>query len=45
MAKKIFIIDVDGTICEDVLNEEGTERMANAKPYPDVIKQIGLMVR
>ena len=41
MAKKIFIIDIDGTVCEDVLNEEGSERMANAKPYPDVIKQIG----
>jgi len=41
MAKKIFIIDIDGVVCEDVLNEEGTERMANAKPYPNVINQIG----
>jgi len=41
MTKKIFIIDVDGTVCEDVLNEEGAERMANAKAYHDVIKQIG----
>ncbi len=40
MTKKIFIIDIDGTVCEDVANEEGLERMANAKPYPDVIKQI-----
>jgi len=41
MTKKIFIIDIDGTVCEDVLNEEGTARMANAKPYLAVIDQIG----
>ena len=40
MTKKIFIIDIDGTVCEDVTNEEGPDRMADAKPYPDVIKQI-----
>ena len=40
MAKKIFIIDIDGTICEDIRNEEGHDRMAKAKPYLDVIKQI-----
>jgi uncharacterized HAD superfamily protein len=41
MTKKIFIIDIDGTVCEDVSNEEGSDRMADAKPYLDVIKQIG----
>lgn len=40
MAKKIFIIDIDGTVCEDIMNEEGPDRMAKAKPYADVIKQI-----
>lgn len=40
MAKKIFIIDIDGTVCEDIKNEDGHDRMANAKPYPDVIKQV-----
>ena len=37
---KIFIIDIDGTICENIPNEEGIERMRNAKAYPDVIKEI-----
>jgi len=39
-AKKIFIIDVDGTICEHIRNEEGIEKMRNAKPYSDVIKLV-----
>lgn len=37
---KIFIIDIDGTICENIRNEEGIERMRNAKPYWDSIKKI-----
>jgi uncharacterized HAD superfamily protein len=37
---KIFIIDIDGTVCEDIKNEEGIERMRNAKPYYDVIQKI-----
>jgi uncharacterized HAD superfamily protein len=40
MGKKIFIIDIDGTVCEDIKNEEGQDRMAKAKPYEDVIRQI-----
>ena len=40
MARKIFIIDIDGTVCEDIKNEDGHDRMVNAKPYADVIKQI-----
>ena len=37
---KIFIIDIDGTICEHIRNEDGIEKMRNAKPYPDVIKLV-----
>ena len=37
---KIFIIDVDGTICENIPNEEGGERMRHAKPYRDSIEAI-----
>ena len=29
---KIFIIDIDGTICENVPNELGAERMRHARP-------------
>lgn len=34
---KNFLIDIDGTICDDVPNEE-PERMATALPYPDAQK-------
>jgi uncharacterized HAD superfamily protein len=37
---KIFIIDVDGTICENIPNELGPERMRHAKPYNDSISAI-----
>ncbi len=37
---KIFIIDIDGTICEHIRNEEGIEKMRVAKAYADVIKEI-----
>ena len=37
---KIFIIDIDGTICENVPNEQGSERMRHAKPYDDSIAAI-----
>ncbi|MGO9643726.1 MAG: phosphoheptose isomerase [Candidatus Bathyarchaeia archaeon] len=40
MPKKIMIIDIDGTICEDIKNEEGMQRMAIAEPYRDSIRQI-----
>jgi len=32
-----FLIDIDGTICEDVPNEE-PERMATCDPYPDALE-------
>jgi uncharacterized HAD superfamily protein len=32
-----FLIDIDGTICEDVPNEE-PERMATCEPYPDALE-------
>jgi len=34
---KNFLIDIDGTICDDVPNEE-VERMATILPYPDSLK-------
>jgi uncharacterized HAD superfamily protein len=37
---KIFIIDIDGTICENIRNEEGLRRMAEAKPFSDSICRI-----
>lgn len=37
---KIFIVDIDGTICENIRNEEGAERMRHAKPFAEVIDGI-----
>lgn len=34
---KNFLIDIDGTVCDDVPNEE-PERMAHVLPYPDALK-------
>ena len=34
---KNYLIDIDGTICDDVPNEE-PERMATCLPYPDALK-------
>lgn len=34
-----FLIDIDGTICDDIPNEE-PERMADAKVYPDARETI-----
>ncbi|MCI5082918.1 MAG: phosphoheptose isomerase [Saprospiraceae bacterium] len=36
---KNFLIDIDGTICDDMPNEE-PERMMAAEPYPDALKII-----
>lgn len=36
---KNYLIDIDGTICEDVPNEE-PERMATAELYPDALETI-----
>ncbi len=36
---KNFLIDIDGTVCEDVPNEE-PERMSTVLPYPDALKMI-----
>ena len=33
---KNYLIDIDGTICDDIPNEE-PERMATAKVYPDAL--------
>ena len=35
---KNFLIDIDGTICEDIPNEE-PERMATAEVFPDALEQ------
>lgn len=34
---KNYLIDIDGTICDDVPNEE-PERMATCIPYPDALE-------
>jgi len=34
---KNYLIDIDGTICDDIPNEEAW-RMATAKPYPDALE-------
>ncbi len=44
-ALKIFVIDIDGTICEQVRNEEGSARMAEAKPFLDSIRRINQLYR
>jgi uncharacterized HAD superfamily protein len=36
---KNFLIDIDGTICDDIPNEE-PERMATARAYPDALATI-----
>lgn len=36
---KNFLIDIDGTICDDIPNEE-PERMSTVLPYPDALKII-----
>lgn len=36
---KNYLIDIDGTICEDIPNEE-PERMSTAKVYPDALEKI-----
>lgn len=36
---KNFLIDIDGTICDDVPNEE-PERMSTVLPYPDALKML-----
>jgi len=36
---KNFLIDIDGTVCEDIPNEE-PERMETAEVYPDALKMV-----
>ena len=36
---KNYLIDIDGTICDDIPNEE-PERLATAKLYPDALKTL-----
>ncbi|MFD0763151.1 phosphoheptose isomerase [Lutibacter aestuarii] len=36
---KNYLIDIDGTICDDIPNEE-PERMLTAKVYPDALKTL-----
>lgn len=37
--QKNYLIDIDGTVCDDIPNEE-PERMATAELYPDALKVI-----
>ena len=41
---KNYLIDIDGTICDDIPNEE-PERMATAKLYPDALVILNGMMR
>ena len=34
---KNYLIDIDGTVCDDIPNEQ-PERMATAKLYPDALE-------
>ena len=36
---KNFLIDIDGTNCDDIPNEE-PERMSTCLPYPDALKMV-----
>lgn len=36
---KNYLIDIDGTICDDIPNEQ-PERMATAQVYPDALKTL-----
>ena len=36
---KNYLIDIDGTICDDIPNEQ-PERMATAKLYPDALETL-----
>lgn len=36
---KNFLIDIDGTVCDDIPNEE-PERMRSCPPYPDALEVI-----
>ena len=38
--KRIFLVDIDGTICENIPNEDGVERMRNAKPYEESVRAV-----
>lgn len=40
---KVFLIGVDGTLCENIRNEEGIQRMADAKPFQDSIDSVNKM--
>ena len=36
---KNYLIDIDGTICDDIPNEQ-SERMSNANVYPEALKTL-----
>ena len=36
---KNFLVDIDGTVCDDVPNEE-PERMSTVLPYPDALEMV-----
>ena len=39
MSKKIWLIDIDGTVCDDVPNET-PELFVTANVYPDALAQV-----
>lgn len=44
VCKKILLCDIDGTICEDIPNEQ-VERMATAEVFPDAKDRLGRWYR
>jgi uncharacterized HAD superfamily protein len=39
-AKRIFLVDIDGTVCTNVPNELGAEAMAKARPFEDSVRMV-----
>ena len=39
MSKKIWLIDIDGTVCDDIPNET-PELFETANVYPDALEQV-----
>ena len=38
--RRIFIIDIDGTVCQNVSNEEGKAKMLDARPCEESIRMV-----
>ena len=38
--KRIFLVDIDGTVCENVPNERGSGAMKKARPFDDSVRMV-----